>query len=131
MAGGRPFSVGEDAKLKILFCDDMMSMAMIARKLHRSEMGVRAAVARLGIKRSDAAFKAKWDERREAGKARMAALCPPTPFEPKDEQHWRLCLAHGGFTAFAEAWIGPGPATGGVTLSKHWRLYRSEAARAA
>lgn len=99
MAGGRPFSKAEDQRVTKLFTVDFLSMSGIDRALKRSEMGVRDAVKRLGLTRDDATFRNRWDERREAAKARMMAIERPAFFEPKDEEHWRRCLSLGGFPA--------------------------------
>lgn len=93
----KPWSDRDTVFLTRFYVEECLSVAMIARRMRRSDEFIRVKVKALGLERSEEDFRVKWDERREAAKARITALQGPTVFADKDEDHWRLCRKLGGF----------------------------------
>lgn len=99
MPRAKPWDEPANAELTRLFVEELMSIAMIARRMRRNEENIRQRILHLKLLRSPAKFQEKWDHRREAAKAAVAAARDSyvPPIANKDEDHWRRCRELGGF----------------------------------
>lgn len=103
MPRARPWTKIDDADLRQLYVDELVAVGTISQLTKRSQESIRKRVADLGLTRSDVEFATRCFERREAARSLTWASQFSgssgfaTPMADRDEQHWRRCLAEGGF----------------------------------
>lgn len=89
----------QKAEIERLYCVELEGVDTIARIMGFDKNTVRSRIGTMGLWRDPNAFKAKWNERREAAKAKASqtAAEAPNPHIEDTDKHWKLCLLHGGF----------------------------------